>query len=152
MSRFILAAFGAFAIAGVAAAQQPPVAAPPAAAPAAPPATATPPAAVAPAPGPTVIRGGGCTGCGTAAPLANVRGAIHTASGGNCHYGYGCQNGCGSVKSDLAFHFGSCKDFFAPNGPTCGSLHGSRCGYQGFAQPFGTGWNCPRQYDTYMNH
>ena len=72
-------------------------------------------------------------------------------TGGNCAYGQACQNGCGSVKSDLAFHFGTCKQFFAPCGPTCGGLW-TKCPKQGFAAPWGTGYGCPPAYDTHANH
>lgn len=134
MRHLILAAFAALAVAGAASAQQPqyrpaqyPV--PPAAA------AATP---VPPAPGATVIRGdGGCTNCG--APAARGY-TMSGAAGGNCQLGYPCQNGCGSLKSDLGFHFGSCKNFFAP------------CGVTPFAAPWGQGFGCPRAYDSYSNH
>ena len=79
-------------------------------------------------------------------------GAVHSVTGGNCQLGYPCQNGCGSVKSDLAFHFGSCKNFLSPCGPNCGGLFGSKCPTMPFNAPFGTGWACPRQYDSYANH
>jgi hypothetical protein len=138
MRRLILAALGVFAVAGVASAQQPqpvPVQAPVYA-----------PAAVASTP---VIQGsGGCSNCGS----SGIRGAFHQASGGNCTLAGSCQNGCGSLKSDLAFHFGSCKGFFNPCGPTCGGGLGGKCGFLPFAQPWGPGWSCPRQYDTYLNH
>jgi hypothetical protein len=151
MRRLILAALGVLAIASAASAQQPlpPAPQPQPAQPAvpSPAAVAAPPAQ--PAPATTVIRGNsGCSSCGS---------KIQSVTGGNCLYAYGCQNGCGSLKSDLAFTFGSCKDFFSPCGPTCGSmfgngLFGSKCPKLQFAQPYGTGWQCPRQYDTYTNH
>ena len=145
MRKLILAALGVFAVASSASAQQPQYAPAPALSRAA--VAATP---VAPASGVTVIRGnGGCTNCG---PTAGRSFTMSGAAGGNCQLGYGCQNGCGSVKSDLAFHFGSCKNFFSPCGPTCGSLLGPKCPVLGFNQPFGTGWQCPRIYDSYTNH
>ena len=133
MRHMIFAAVAALAAAGAAAAQQPqyrpaqyPV--PPAAAAAVP---------LQPASGATVIRGdGGCNNCGTPARGFTMSGA----AGGNCQLGYPCQNGCGSLKSDLGFHFGSCKNFFAP------------CGVTPFAAPWGQGFGCPRAYDSYSNH
>ena len=143
MRRLILAAIGVLAVTSAASAQQPLPAVP--AVPAAPPAVTGAPVQ-APV-GTTVIRGtGGCSSCGS-----NSHGGLQSVTGGNCLYGYGCQNGCGSLKSDLAFTFGSCKNFFSPCGPTCGSF-GGKCGALPFGQPYGTGWSCPRQYDSYMNH
>jgi hypothetical protein len=86
--------------------------------------------------------------------------AIHgsfTMSGGGCQTGYACNSGCGSLRSDLGFHFGSCKSFFAPCGP---GLHGGHGGLFGkgycptlpFAEPWGKGWTCPPCYDSYANH
>lgn len=160
MRRLFLAAIGALAVAGAASAQQPvpqqpvypqsayqqPVAPVqyPSVSPGA--VAATP---VAPAAGTTVIQGsGGCANCPT--------GKSHTftmqnVTGGNCYLGYRCQNGCGSVRSDFAFQFGTCSQFFNPCGPTVGGLW-HKCGVTPFAGPFGTGWQCPRQYDTYANH
>lgn len=149
MRRLILAAFGVFAVAGVASAQQP------APQPAVQYAPVPAPAAVAgtpvrPAAGATVIQGsGGCTSCGTG---AGVAAKFKMSTGGDCGYGYPCQNGCGSLKSDLAFQFGSCKTFFSPCGPMCNGALGGKCGYLQFAKPYGTGWTCPRQFDTYLNH
>jgi hypothetical protein len=155
MRQLFLAAFGVLAVAGVAAAQQPQVQYIPQPMPSAvpvvsPSAAATASAPVYPVSGTSYIRGSGCTSCG--APAAS-----------SCQYGSTCNNGCGSVKSDLAFHFGSCKGFFNACGPTCGNgsghglgggrgLFGGCCPTLPFAQPYGIGWQCPRQYDTYANH
>ena len=145
MRKFFLAALGVFAVAGVASAQQPaqyqqPVQYPAVAA----------PGAVQPASGLGVLRGNGGTNCGPAAPRCTF--TMSNVTGGKCLYGDGgCQNGCGSVKSDLAFHFGTCKQFFAPCGPTCGGLW-TKCPKQGFAAPWGTGYGCPPAYDTHANH
>jgi hypothetical protein len=63
------------------------------------------------------VRGsGGCNGCGSAANAAPC--------GTPCTTGRGCNNGCGSLKADCGFMFGSCKSFFNP------------CG----VQPMGGGW------------
>lgn len=104
---------------------------------------------VQPASGVNVIKGGaGCSNCAPAAPACGPTTRAFTMSklkgGDNCGYGQACNNGCGSVKYDIAFQFGSCKDFFSPCGPRCPKVP--------FAQPFGTGWQCPRQYDSYANH
>jgi hypothetical protein len=146
----IPAAFFLLSLMNAATAQQPVSAQPPLA-------TSVPaPAAVAgtpvqPTAGATVVQGsGGCSNCGTGSGL---KGAVQSVTGGNCLYGnYACQNGCGSVKSDLAFQFGSCKTFFSPCGPMCNGALGGKCGYLQFAKPYGTGWTCPRQFDTYLNH
>jgi len=112
------------------------------------------PGPVAPAPGSVVVRGqGGCANCTTS---VGAPGGPLTFG----QYGPGCQNGCGSLRSDAGFIFGSCKSFFAPCGPEplggCG--HGGKHG--GFGRncpilapnaPYGTGYNgcC---YDSYLNH
>ena len=142
MRYLILAALGALAISGAASAQQPqqyyPAPQYPAAAPAA--SAATP---LQPVSGTTVIRGGaGCNNCGTPAVGPATRGYTMSAiTGGNCQLGAtSCNGGCGSLRSDLGFHFGSCKNFFAP------------CGVTPFAAPWGQGFGCPRAYDSYANH
>jgi hypothetical protein len=157
----LLAVFGVVALASVASAQQPQPYYPA-------PAPTYSPAAVAarpvqPVSGTNVIQGDGCSSansCGSNCGPA-VRGAFKMVGGGDCKYGHACQNGCGSVKSDLAFHFGSCKDFFNPCGPTLGGKHGGgcgpflfspKCGVTQFAAPWGQGWCCPRAYDSYANH
>lgn len=156
MRRLFLAAIGVLAVAGVASAQQPLYPAPPAQYP-----TVAPSAAAAipvvPASGATIIRGdGGCTNCGTAGRGFTMSHGHGTTSG--CQLGAACQSGCGGVKSDLAFQFGSCRNFFAPCGPTfghgfaCGGLFGGKCPTMPFAQPWGQGWTCPRAYDSYANH
>lgn len=146
MRQLFLAALGVFAVAGFASAQQPQVQYIPQPAPS--PAAAVP---VIAASGTNYIRGSGCTNCGVP--------AVSQYSLAGCQMGSSCSNGCGSVKSDLAFHFGSCKSFFDPCGPTCGgrghgrgSLFGDRCPTYPLAQPYGTGWFCPRQYDSNANH
>jgi len=166
MRRLFLAALGVIAVAGVASAQQPQYVQPGSYPTTAPGVVASTP--VVPTSGATVIQGnGGCTSCGPATHGYTMS----KLSGGDCMLGYGCQNGCGSVKSDAAFHFGSCKQFFSPCGPSCGNggghggglfggghgsgcggLFGGKCGAQPFAQPWGIGWQCPRQYDSYANH
>jgi hypothetical protein len=145
MRQLILAAFGVLAVAGVASAQQPRYAAPPVQYPTVAPgaAAATP---VVPVNGTTVIKGdGGCTNCG---PTANRGFTMSGHAGGKCQLGAACQSGCGSLKSDLSFHFGSCKNFFAP----CGPAFGGKCGALPFAAPWGQGYGCPRAYDSHANH
>lgn len=137
MRHLILAALGALAVPGAASAQQPqyyPAPQYPAPAPAA--AAATP---LQPVSGTTVIRGQGCATCPTG---PTTRGYTMSAIAGNgCQLGHtNCNGGCGSLKSDLGFHFGSCKNFFAP------------CGVTPFAAPWGQGFGCPRAYDSYANH
>ena len=151
MRRLLLAVFGVLAVSGVASAQQPRYAPPipvPTIAPGA--VAATP---VVPASGATVIKGDGCTNCG---PTAKHGFKMSGGHGGGCQLGNSCQNGCGSVKSDLAFHFGSCKNFFSPCGPAYGHGglfgHGNKCPALPFAEPWGQGWTCPRAYDSYHNH
>jgi hypothetical protein len=155
MRRLFLAAIGVLAVAGIASAQQPQYRAPvqyPTVAPSA--AAATP---IVPASGASIIRGdGGCSNCGSTAGRGFTMSHV---GGGNCQTGAPCQSGCGSVKGDLAFHFGSCRNFFSPCGPTFGhgfacngSLFGGKCPTQPFAQPWGQGWTCPRAYDSYANH
>ncbi len=139
MRHLFLAALGVFAVSGAVSAQQPQYR-PAAQYPLAPAAAAATP--LQPVSGTTVIRGGaGCNNCGTPAVGPTTRGfTMSSITGGNCAYGYPCQNGCGSVRSDLGFHFGSCKNFFAPCGPTP------------MAAPWGQGFCCPRAYDSYANH
>jgi hypothetical protein len=111
-------------------------------------------AVVAPAPialagGQTYVRGsGGCNGCGTPAPCATP-----------CKTGRDCNNGCGSVKSDCNFMFGSCKSFFDPCGPSGnghgrhgGGGHGNRCGDWSFGAPYNTGNWTHCVYDSFLNH
>jgi len=155
MRRLFLAAFGVLFVAGVASAQQPQYQPQPAQAPNGAPAAmaATP---IQPTAGATVIRGeGGCSSCGSSSRAAvySTRGAftMSNVTGGNCMYGYSCQNGCGSLKSTLAFQFGTCSQFFSPCGPTCGGLW-KKCPTTQFSPPFGQGFQCPRPYDTYANH
>jgi hypothetical protein len=157
MRRLFLAVLGVFAVAGVASAQQPVYTQPGSYPTIAPGAVAATP--VVPSGGATVIQGsGGCTSCG---PTTRGYTMSKHSGGGDCMLGYGCQNGCGSLKSDAAFHFGSCKQFFSPCGPSCGNgghgsgcggLFGGKCGALPYAQPWGIGWQCPRQYDTNLNH
>ncbi len=79
-----------------------------------------------------------------------------------------CANGCGSIKSDIGFIFGSCKNFFNPCGPKpCGSWAGGcgagGCGAGGCGHghghcptfPYGTPYGkpyCSCIYDSYLNH
>ena len=151
MRHLIFAAIGALAAGGAASAQQPfhPGRAPV-------PAHA---ASVQPAAGPAVVSGGaGCTNCGTASGPVG-RGFAMSGSGyggSNCQLGQSCQSGCGSLRSDLAFQFGSCKNFFAPCGPTYaghGGLFGrGSCPTGPMNAPWGIGFGCPRAYDSYSNH
>jgi hypothetical protein len=132
MRNLFLAAVAALGLAGAATAQYP-----------------APVQPVQPASGVNVVKGsGGCTNCGTPAVVGPTTRAFTMSKlagkGDGCGYGQACNSGCGSLKSDLAFGFGSCKDFFSPCGPKCPKLP--------FAQPHGTGWQCPRQYDSYANH
>lgn len=132
MRNLFLAAVAALALTSAATAQQP-----------------KPGQPVYPASGVNIVKGsGGCSNCGTpaAAPCGPAtRGfTMSKLAGKDCGYGRECNSGCGSLKSDFAFGFGSCRDFFSPCGPRCPTLP--------FAKPFGTGWDCPRQYDSYANH
>ena len=163
--RLFAAAVGAFALAGSAAAQNPvtiPQASTVTAQPAMSPTVPSVPAAaagapVAPSKGAVVIQGdGGCAGggCGSAHPVATAaRGFVMNSTGGyvgtDCQFGRGCNNGCGSLKSDLGFFFGSCNSFFAPCGP--GTLGCHKC----LTPVYGRG-SCgpynPCVYDSFMNH
>ena len=121
---------------------------------------AVPPAAVAPvapAPGPAVVAGnGGCSNCGPGGTAH--RGFVMNATGGYvgtaCGYGHPCNNGCGSLRSDLGVVFGSCRSFFSPCGP---GLHGVGKHGRGDCNipVFGSGpcgpFN-PCIYDSYLNH
>ncbi|QJW98290.1 hypothetical protein [Frigoriglobus tundricola] len=153
MRRLFLAAFGVLFVAGVASAQQPQYQPQPA------PAKSAVPGVMAAAPiqptaGATVISGtGGCSNCAPRSATYSTRGAftMSNVTGGNCMYGYPCQNGCGSLKSTLAFQFGTCSQFFSSCGPTCGGLW-KHCPTTQFSPPFGQGFQCPRAYDSYANH
>ena len=154
MRNMLLAAIGALAVAGVASAQPSPAAAPPRALPL----PAASPAAAAAAPiipaggGGPAFRGDGCA-TGNCGPKAGGFVMQHAhAPANNCMLGYQCQNGCGGPRSDFAFHFGSCKNFFSPCGPNAGGLFGQKCPTQPYNTPWGTGWQCPRAYDSYSNH
>lgn len=185
--RLVAAAVGAAALAGSASAEHPlspvisspVVIAQPAPGPTAPtvgvpapaPVVAVPqaPAAVAPA-GP-VVPTSGCASCAAAAhPVGTAaRGFVMNVSGGyvgtSCQTGQNCNNGCGSLKSDLGVVFGSCRSFFAPCGPrplSCGhgGCGGGLCGGGLFSgcnhtPVYGTGpcgpFN-PCIYDSYLNH
>ena len=93
-------------------------------------------APIAPAGGQVYVRGsGGCNGCGSAVQ--------------NGCYDKGCNNGCGSLKSDCGFIFGSCKSFFNPCGvqPSgCGGgwggAHGHLLGGKGACGNGGCGGGC----------
>ena len=113
---------------------------------------ALPPAAAAsvpvvPGPGTTVVTGAPAAG-GTA-----HRGFLMNAGGGYygtaCRYGQPCNNGCGSLRSDLGMVFGSCKSFFGPCGP--GLAGRGTCNHpvigSGPCGPFN-----PCVYDSYLNH
>ena len=61
-----------------------------------------------------------------------------------------CANGCGSVKSDIGFIFGSCKSFFNPCGPIPYNGFG-HCGVYPYGKPYATGFNgCT--YTSYLDH
>lgn len=140
------AVVGVFVLGGVASAQVP------AAMPAPVPAKAAMGAGqVMPASGAVYVRGnGGCSSCGSPA-------AVNAPF---AQYGPYDRNGCGGVRSDAAFMFGSCKSFFDPCGDaTCGGKHGhgrGGCGHAGcpllpLAAPYGTKYSgC--HYDTFLNH
>jgi hypothetical protein len=80
--------------------------------------------------------------------------------------GSGC-NGCGSLRQDTAFVFGSCSNFFAPCGGMSAGCLGGKCGH-GLGGGGGCGiggGNCgtpvygtggrpfnPCCYDSYGNH
>jgi len=109
--------------------------------------------------GATHVKGsGGCSSCGSAATAAPL----------GCYGTPACNNGCGSVKSDCGFIFGSCKSFFSPCGPStsghghgngvgggCGGLggggHHGRCALLPLGTPYGHGYN-PCVYDSVLNH
>jgi len=167
--RLCAAAFAAVVLAGSAAAQNPtPAIAIPQAngaalaqpAPTLPSVAGSPAASagtvVPPTPGAVIVKGsGGCTNCTTPGVGTAARGFVMGASGGyfgtNCQTGQACNSGCGSLRSDAGFAFGSCKQFFAPCGPTpCGG-HFGKCrtpvGGTGPCGPFN-----PCVYDSYLNH
>lgn len=129
------AAAGVFVLAGAASAQyQPPPLGPGAS-----------PVFAQPAPGPTIPSV-------PAAAAPTLPGKSFYMAGGyygtNCQYGSRCNNGCGSLSSDLGFMFGPCKSFMAPCGP--GPANCGRC-----LSPLGRGpcgpFN-PCFYDSYGNH
>lgn len=73
-------------------------------------------------------------------------------------YGPGQLNGCGGLKSDLGFIFGTCKSFFDPCGPIPCGANGSRLGgrFSGkhMIHPFGSPYNvgCTGcSYDSFLN-
>jgi hypothetical protein len=73
--------------------------------------------------------------------------------GTNCQYGSRCNNGCGSIHSDLGFMFGPCKSFMDPCGPGmlgtgfCGKCISPIQGRGGMNGPFN-----PCKYDSNANH
>jgi hypothetical protein len=126
----------------------------------APPTAAPAPAATAPAAAvPATI---GCSTCGDSGRrfAPNPYLPRNTAFGAGlapvpyAEYCSQCANGCGSLKSNLGFYFGSCKSFFNPCGPIpCNGAggHCNHCGVFPFAAPYGKGYSsCV--YDSYMNH
>jgi hypothetical protein len=150
MRQLFLAALGVLAVAGVASAQQPQPYRPAA------PARLGP---VRPASDVVVAPGGVVNG------TPAVRGAFVMSGGEGCQTGQACNSGCGSLRSDLGFHFGSCKSFFSPCGPGLHGGHGHKhgCGHGGlfgwgncptlpFAEPWGKGFCCPPIYDSYAHH
>src|SRR5580704_1774113 len=119
------------------------------------PPTPTPP----PSPSPSAA---GCSSCGNGAartppvpylPRGTAFGAGLAPVPYN-EYCAQCANGCGSIKSDCGFIFGSCKSFLNPCrpipcngfGPAC-----SKCRVFPYGKPYGNGFNtCV--YDSYLNH
>lgn len=151
MRKMMFAAIGVLAVAGVASAQQPqPVPLPPL--PTVSPAAAAAGSIIPAGGGGPAYRGDGCASgnCGSKGG-GFVMSHAH-APANNCMLGYPCRNGTGGVRSDLAFQFGSSKNFFSPCGPQCGGLFGGKCPTQPFNTPWGQGWSCPRGYDSYLNH
>lgn len=152
MRNLFLAAIGALIVAGGASAQPSAAVAPPKPMPL----PSISPAAAASAPiiqtggGGPAFRGDGCAS-GDCGKKGFVMQHAH-APANNCQLGYPCANGCGGVRSDLAFQFGSCKNFFSPCGPQASGLWGHKCPSQPFNTPWGQGWHCPRGYDSYSNH
>lgn len=127
------------------------------------------PAPAAPA-APTAVTGtggcptGDCGGAGGGHRTAHRGFVMGNAAGGyfhdSCPFGRGCNNGCGSLRSDAGFILGSCRSFFAPCGPgllECG--HGRGCGGGLFGKcPKGgpgvpaSGPFDPCKYDSHLNH
>lgn len=152
--RVMAAAAGVLAVAGSASAQQP------AALPAIPQAPAVivyqpaQPAATAAPTGPVVVQGnGGCSNCGSANSTAS-RGFVMSGGGGyytnKCQFGQTCNNGCGSIHSNLKFTFGPCSSFFAPCGP--GFYGSKKCnGTPVYGHGPRVGHNLCN-YDSYLNH
>jgi hypothetical protein len=75
----------------------------------------------------------------------------------NCQTGSACNNGAGSLSSDLGFAFGPTKSFFSPCGPRvlpdCGGKHGDchKCRTPIYGRgPAGPWLHCT--YDSYLNH
>jgi hypothetical protein len=176
--RHLIAAAGVFVLAGAAAAQQPggaaPITLPQVPVPTqpgavvpqeVPPGSAGVPAA--PGVGGVAVPGNG----GTAS-----RGFVMSGNGGyfctSCPSAQPCNNGCGSLRSDAGFVFGSCRSYFNPCGPGlagCGGHGhghghggGSGCGSGLFGHDrcpgtpvYGTGPRVgfnPCIYDSYLNH
>lgn len=125
----------------------------------------SPAPAAQPAPGPTAITvpAAGCSTCGAAnrGHLATVaRGFVMQSTGqyfgSNCQRGRKCNNGAGSLVSDLGFVFGPSKSFFDPCGPRvlpdCGGFgkHGM-CRTPILGRGPAGPWS-PCQYDVYQNH
>ena len=154
MRKMMFAAISVLAVAGVASAQPSAAVAPPKPLPL----PALSPAAAASSPiiqtggGGPAYRGDGCASgdCGKKGHGYVMQHAHAPAN--NCMLGYPCQNGCGGPRSDFAFHFGSCKNFFSPCGPNAGGLFHQKCPTQPFNTPWGQGFHCPRGYDSYSNH
>ena len=158
--RLFAAVLGVAAIAGAASAQSPPPPPlPPIIAVAAPVASPAGSSAIAI---PQVMPAGG----GPAIRTEGVGGLLHQPAMSFGHYGNGCgndcNNGCGSVKHDLGFMFGSCQSFFDKCGPQpCEGTgrfrgkggHGGRanCPDLPWGTPYGAGHNgC--KYDSWLNH
>lgn len=107
---------------------------------------------VRPASGTTYVQGsGGCANCNNGAASGGYYGHQPGVQYGT--YGPGRMNGCGNLKSDLGFMYGSCKSFFDPCGPLPLEFgrHKQKCPLHPYATPYGTPYNgcC---VDTYLNH
>ena len=120
------AVLGVAAVAGMSAAQSPPPQPLPPIIPVAAPvmaSTSIPGIAI-----PDAMPASGGLNSGATIRSEGLHGALNQPAVAYGQYGPGCNNGCGSCKSDLGFIFGSCKSYFAPCGPVpCGGTSGA-CG------------------------
>ena len=127
--RMFAAVLGVVAVAGVAAAQSPPPQPLPPIIPVAAPVFV--PASNTGIAIPDVMPTSGGLNSGASIHTDGLHGVLNQPPVAYGQYGAGCNNGCGSCKSDLGFMFGSCKSYFAPCGPVpCGGVSGG-CGTGG---------------------